>query len=336
MTPVPNVCNDKSNILSSRPSTTTLTATTTRETDTDTPTSSSTSDPHTTLKAIIGGVVGGFIAVVALITVAAFYRSKRLREIEEAHPFTRTRSPYGLRADGSRLGPHERERLIPFTLPGPTAPHHERDKSSTTAPGVTPYDFLRPSHHTLNMDPENREQRQGERRLELNKRLEAATTQMRILKTSYARDQSRSQDESRRQRQRQRAQRQDKIFEMNETAANPSNSDPPLVASGASHPAAESMTAGGGSSTPPSNPDHPLALIPVRMPQRLTPVVEDRSLEEPMVNPYALADMRTQMGVMMDQIQYLRAHQNTPYIQGLTNEPPPGYMDAISPYHRSP
>lgn len=264
-----------------------------------------------------------------LIAVAAFYRSRRLREIEEAHPFTRTRNRNETRVATSRSAPNERQHLMPFTLPAPTSPHHDRGKSSSAPLGAIPFDLLRPSHHQSN--PENQDQRREERRLELNNRLEAVTSRMRSLKTSYAQDQTRLQYAL----QRQRRQGQNMYFERNGNTTNASNSDPPLVAGGAP-PAAGSMTAGGTGFAPPSNSDHPPALVPVRMPVPITPAVEDRSSGEPMVNPYVLADMRTQMGIMMDQIQYLRAQQNTPYLQGLTDEPPPGYMDVIGSYHRSP
>lgn len=54
---------------------------------------------------------------------------------------------------------------------------------------------------------------------------------------------------------------------------------------------------------------------------------------EQTVTPSMLTDMREQMQVMMDQIQYLRAQQNSPYTQALTDERPPGYVDVINSYH---
>jgi hypothetical protein len=54
---------------------------------------------------------------------------------------------------------------------------------------------------------------------------------------------------------------------------------------------------------------------------------------EPMVTPAMLGDMRNQMQIMIDQIQYLRAQMSSPYNQGLTDEPPPGYVDVVNPNH---
>ncbi|KAF7762442.1 hypothetical protein Agabi119p4_9035 [Agaricus bisporus var. burnettii] len=114
-----------------------------------------------TLKAIISGVVRGFILP---IVVAAIYRSRRLREPEDtAHPFIRILGRNEIRSDASRSRSDERQHFVPF--PAPISPHHGSTSSSTVL-GVTPLDFSRVSnHHQSDM---NLDQRRAERQHQLN------------------------------------------------------------------------------------------------------------------------------------------------------------------------
>lgn len=274
---------------------------------TSTPTPSPSATPtnnHLTVKAIAGGVVGGFIAILTLILLASFYRHRRLRHLEEAaHPFLGSTSG----STASHKPEDERHHLIPLSLP---QTHHQQQSSQTFpnshTSGVTPFDLhstsLPPSNVHFNnpsSNPEQRDQIRQERQRELNNRLETVTSQMRSLKSSYIQDQRRLHNQTQ-----QRAQEFGQGY-----AGRHLDPDPPvirLVAGGMPNPTA-GQSRGGAGEQPGMQPTG-----------------------EPMVDPSVLVDMRDQMRIMMDQIQYLRAQQNSPYTQGLTDEPPPGYMQVVN------
>ncbi|KXN82869.1 hypothetical protein AN958_02080 [Leucoagaricus sp. SymC.cos] len=283
------------------------------------PTSSS-PNSNLTIRAIAGGVIGGFLAIVVLIIVASFYRHRRLRELEEtAHLFTTNPN-----SNVSRFLPasdEERRHFIPF--PAPQSARHipHRRASTSTYPttrlsDVTPFTLQsnNPSTHTHSRhpptiqfsilpqpEPDRREEIRQERQRELNRRLETATTQMRSLKTSYMQDQRRLQN----QLQQQRAHELGHGYPGN-------NGDP--------NPAIIRIVPGG----MPDPIERGLATPGLR-----------QNTGEPMVTPAMLYDMRQQMQVMMDHIQFLRAQQNSPYAQGLTDEPPPGYVDVVASFRHS-
>lgn len=302
---------------------------------------------HETAKAIAGGVVGGFLAIIVLICAAAFYRNKRLRDLEEAaHPFIGTPTEGSV---SSHPTPGERHHLLPLTLPQTAHHNHQRHQTiPSTISGVTPFDIYSRTHsqsqtqsqsqsksqsqsqsypqpyslpppppppppitnqfNSINANLEYRDQIRQERQRELNHRLETITTQMRSLKSSYMQDRRRLQDLLQQEREEGSGQGY-RIYPGGNTDSEP---DPPVIR----------LVAGG-------MPD------PIRSGGGGMVGLQDQPNVggEPMVNPQVLADMREQMQVMMDQIQYLRAQQNTPYAQGLTDEPPPGYMAAVNSYH---
>ncbi|KAF9452099.1 hypothetical protein P691DRAFT_756703 [Macrolepiota fuliginosa MF-IS2] len=289
-----------------KPNATMTAASSTNQTDpsaSPVPSPSQTPNNHETVKAIAGGVVGGFITILALIIVISFYRHRRIKELESsAHPFFGTS---GGNAPGRST---EAEYLMPPTIPQSS---HNRSQGMQTYPtrgsGITPFPpNPNPSHPPLS---EHRDHIREERQRELNRYIETVTSQMRSLKSSYVHDQRRMQNQIQ-----QRVQDFGHGYNNNTARGHPGghpepNRDPPpvirIVPGGTLDPVTGRPRGPGG---PPDMP----------------------GTGEPMVDPTMLTDMRDQMRIMMDQIQYLRAQQNSPYAQGLTDEPPPGYMQVIS------
>jgi len=161
-----------------------------------------------------------------------------------------------------------------------------------------PHPFPLPADHTpSNMESDARRQVRQQRQREIHERLQTAKTQLRSLESSYTQDQRRLQYQSQQGAQENGRRRVERHHE----------ADNPVI-----------------------------RLVPGGMPDPVTghngrgPPARQNTTGEPMVNPDVLVDMRVQMELMMDQIQYLRAQQNSPYAQGLTDEPPPGYAQVIN------
>ncbi|KAJ3573104.1 hypothetical protein NP233_g2648 [Leucocoprinus birnbaumii] len=309
------------------------------------PSPSASANPHNTAKAIAGGVVGGFIAIIALILAASFYRNKRLKELEEtAHPFTvPSRSSPGSTSPSSD---DERRRLMSLSISTASSGHrHSRQHSrklsaqhsSTTITGVTPFTLqssviapesstrnppLSTTHfefsnpHT-NRDSHYQERVREERRRELNQRLDTVETQRRALKSSLVQDQQRLQNQQQRRAQQQQQRPQQVGNEFN-TALNSSgdhNQYPPVIR----------LIPGGLPDPLPSNHPGVVPSIPDFN-------VRQSSSEGTTVTPAMLADMQQQIHILTDHIQNLHVQQNSPYAQGLTDERPPGYVDVVNPY----
>lgn len=239
----------------------------------------------------MGGVVGGFLAILALFLAASFYRNRRLRELETAaDPFS---------ADEERLMPRPRSEALRSNQTRLDSQTATRSTAfSAGSYNTRPHPFPLPADRTSpNVETEARRQVRQQRQREIQDRLQNAKTQLRTLESSYTQDQRRLQTQLRR---------------------------------GAPED-------GRGRVEGHHDTDNPvIRLVPGGMPDPVTGHTgrgapgRQNTTGEPMVNPDVLGDMRVQMELMLDQIQFLRTQQNSPYAQGLTDEPPPGYAQVIN------